>query len=159
MFQRPSSFFQDGEGNLLPVLKSSLISLENRERPATSLVRFQIADEGLLTMVKFRRLLQELEPTLCAIRNFEMIYGSNSDLKFEEVGHEFWRRFNRHSRESAASSTKNLYGNPYPSARQQAPFSGTITTILFRYAYPPLQRNEPRGSKQGSMPEQPRLPF
>jgi len=144
------SFYQDSAGQLLPLIKSSLVSLENRERPATSLVRLLFIDEGLLTMTKFARVLEELEPLLCALRNFELIYGANSDRNFEQAGHEFWRRFARYGQQSESMYTRDLFGSRSQPQQTRPPISATITTIFFKYAYPPYSRKESRGSRQGS---------
>lgn len=149
------NFYRNSAGQLLPVIKSSLISMENRERPATSLVRLLFVDEGLLTMTKFARVLRELEPLLCALRNFELIYGANSKRNFEQAGREFWRRFARYSQQSESTYARDLFGNRPQSLPKRPPFSGTITTIFFKYAYPPLSRKEPWGSRQGSTPDEP----
>jgi hypothetical protein len=148
------SLYRDAGGGLLPVLRSTLVALEHRERPATSLVRFLFVDEGLLTLAKFIRVLEELEPLLCAIGNFELIYGSNSDLNFKEAGHEFWRRFGRHSRESEAPYTRDLFGSRAQPVQPRVPFAGIMTTIFFQYAYPPLSRKDFRGSRQSSTCDQ-----
>ena len=139
--------YRDSSGDLYPVIKSSVISLADRERPASSLVRFLFVEEGLLTLVKFQRILAELEPVLCALRNFELIYASNSKGNFEQAGHEFWKRFARH--------TERSHGSSLSSARQRPRLDGTITTILYRWAYPPLRRHEHRGSKQSSTSPEP----
>jgi hypothetical protein len=144
------SFYQDSAGQLLPLIKSSLISLENRERPTTSLVRLLFIDEGLLTMTKFARVLEELEPVLCALRNFELIYGANSDRNFEQAGREFWRLFARYNQQSESNYTRDLFGSRFQPQQTRLPISATITTIFFKYAYPPHSRKESRGSKQGS---------
>ena len=135
---------------MLPVLRSTLVALEHRDRPATSLVRFLFVDEGLLTLVKFARALDDLEPLLCAIGNFELIYGSNSNLNFEEAAREFWRRFGRHSRASDAPHKRDLFGNPVQPFQPRLPFAGMMTTIFFQYPYPPLSRKDFEGSKQSS---------
>lgn len=149
------SFYQDSKGQLLPVIKFSLISLENRERPASSLVRFLFVDEGLLTMTKFARILEELEPLLCALRNFELIYGANSDRNFERAGSEFWRRFARYNQHSESNYTRDLFGSRPQPVQQRTPISATITTIFFKYAYPPHSRKESQGSRQGSTSDEP----
>lgn len=149
------SFYQDSAGQLLPVIKSSLISLENREHPATTLVRLLFVDEGLLTMTKFARVLEELEPLLCALRNFELIYGANSDRNFEQAGREFWRRFARYSQQSEPTYTRDLFGTRSHTQQTSTPIFATITTIFFKYAYPPYSRKESRGSRQGSTSDEP----
>ena len=46
--------FTKGDGGFLPEIQSTLISLVDRTKPATSLVRFIFVDEGLLTIIEIR---------------------------------------------------------------------------------------------------------
>ena len=126
------TLYRDVRDGLLPVLRSTLVALENRERPATTLVRLLFVDEGLLTHAKFVRVLEELESLLCAIGNFELIYGSNSDLNFKQAAREFWRRFGRYSRAPEAPYRRDLFGKPVQPVEPRVPFAGTMTTIFFQ---------------------------
>lgn len=149
----PSSFYREANGELSPVLKSSPISLQSRHDPATSLVRILFVDEGLLSMTKFERVLVELEPLLCHLGDFELIYGSNSDHNFVQADREFHRRFSHHRHESGPSYGRDLFGHRPAPVPDHVPFSGEFVTILFRYAYPPTRRKEAQSSRVGSISE------
>ena len=149
----PSSFYRVASGELSPVLKSSPISLQNRYDPATSLVRLSFVDEGLLSMTKFERVLVELEPLLCRLGDFELIYGSNSDCNFAQADREFHRRFDHHRHEPGPTYGRDLFGHRPAPVPTHVPFSGEFVTILFRHAYPPTRRMEAQSSRVGSISE------
>lgn len=60
-------------------------------------------------MTKFKRVLEELKAVLIALRNFELIYASNSDHNFARAGTEFWRYFARYRHQTGPSYDQDLY--------------------------------------------------
>jgi hypothetical protein len=149
----PMSFYQDANRELSSVLKSSVISLEDRYCPATSLVHILFVDEGLLSMSKFQRVLVEMEPVLCHLGNFELIYGSNSERNFEQAGREFDRRFARHRQQPGPTYGQDLFRHRPAPVPNRVPFTGQCVTIFFKYAYPPLRRKYAQSSTVGSITE------
>ncbi len=149
----PSSFYREANGELSSVLKSLPISLQSRDDPATSLVRILFVDEGLLSMTKFERVLVELEPLLCQLGDFELIYGSNSDCNFAQADREFHRHFDHHRHKTGPTYGRDLYGHWPAPVPDHVPFSGEFVTILFRYAYPPTRRKEAQSSRVSSIAE------
>jgi len=138
----PQRLFTDVTGRMHPLLGSFPIALATPANPSGSLVRFLFADEGLLTVEKFRRYLSVLAPLMRAIRNFEVIYASNSNQNFAAAREEFARQFaptravaqailGRNWREPSPGSTKNNSG-----------LHAKFTPILFRVSYPQLRHSE-----------------
>jgi hypothetical protein len=85
--------FCDASGRLFPVLAAFPISVADRTRPNTSLVRFFFADEALLSAVKFCRFLTVAERLLRALATFEVVYASNSAHNFAHAETAFRDRF------------------------------------------------------------------
>jgi hypothetical protein len=145
-----SKIFTTGADVLRPEIQSTLISLVDRTQPVTSLVRFIFVDEGLLTTAKFERVLTAMSALLRAVAYFELIYVAASDHNFREA-----TAFFRKELVIAAERRQQLLnpewrktsGNRSLSA---LPMGQQFTTLLLRFSYPSLQRNEPHGSRQGS---------
>lgn len=135
----PSVNFSGANGILLPALASSPVAIADRVHPASSLVRFLFADEALLTEEKFRRFLTTAEPLLRAIGNFEVIYISNSAHKFPTAEEVFWKHF-----AAKRLDPQRVLCNDWrrQKARIDSTLSAKFTTVLFKYHYPSLRRNE-----------------
>ncbi len=139
--------FMGVEGKLHSLLGSFPISLADRTRPAQSSVRFAFIDEGHSTSEKFLRFLSVADPLLRAVGNFELVYVSVSAFNFLAAKHAFWSRFS-----SASPLSPRLFDDDTRSVAPQhrAPLQASFTTILLEYSYPKIQRNEIRGSREGS---------
>lgn len=143
LFTKPSSI-------LLPELQATLTSIVDTAQPVTSLVRFIFIDEGLLTTSKFERVLTAISELLRAVARFEVICVATSDHNFRNATAFFRKKFvtGLGQRQQALnpewlehSRNRSL---PASAARPQ------FTTLLLRFSYPSLQRNEPHGSGHGS---------
>lgn len=134
----PQAIFTDKNGKLQPLLASSAISLSNPKQPSICLTQFLFADEALLTTEKFIRFLSVTEPLLRAIGNFEVIYASNSPHNFVAAEREFRNRF------ATRSAAQAILGSNWrePAPMQHPPVKAEFTTVLFRYSYPNIRRNE-----------------
>jgi len=138
------------DGSLRSAIQSTLISLVDRREPAHSVVRFIFVDENLLTISKFERVLTALSDLLRAVENFEVIYVATSTHNFEDAAALFRRTFaigGERRQELFHLEWRNPLPNRPPSPR---PLRPQFTTLLLRFNYPPLYRNELRGSQQGS---------
>jgi hypothetical protein len=143
--------FTTESGTLLSEIQSVLISLVDRAQPATSLVRFIFVDEGLLTTSKFERVLSGMSSLLRAVGYFELIYVAISDHNFREAAASFRKEFS-----AGAQSRQELLDPEWqssPRTRPQSPLElrPLFTTLLLRFSYPSRQKNEPHGSRQGSV--------
>jgi hypothetical protein len=153
-FSRTRNFdprmFTTERATLLSEIQSSLISLVDPTLPADSLVRFIFVDEGLLTTSKFERVLRAMAGLLQAVAYFELIYVAASDHNFGEAAALFWKEFAVES-----ERRQQLLSPEWRNTSQKRPLPALtlrpqFTTLLLRFSYPPLQRNEPHGSRQGS---------
>jgi hypothetical protein len=142
----PRIFAEGGDG-LSSTIQSVLISLVDRTQPARSLVRFIFVDEGLLTVTRFERFLSSLDPLLRAVGCFELIYVAASDHNFREaaalVRRQFLARAERQQQSLHPAWQRSAERNPPQPA---SPLRPQFTTLLLRFSYPSLQRNEPRCS-------------
>ena len=138
------------DGCLRLDIQSVLISLADPTQPAASLVRFIFVDEGLLTTAKFERVLRSLDSLLRAVADFELIYVATSDHNFRAAAILFRKQF-----AAVSKRTQGVFGfdlrtvsrSPESSASRLHP---RFTTLLLRFPYPSLQRNERHGSRPGS---------
>ena len=134
----PQAIFTDKHGKLHPLLASSATSLANPKQPSCSKVQFLFADEALLTTEKFIRFLSAVESLLRALGSFGVIYASNSPHNFVAAEREFRSRF---ATQSAAQAILGSNWREEPPLRHP-PVKAEFTTVLFRYSYPTLRRNE-----------------
>lgn len=142
--------FTTESGCLLPEIQSTPISLVDRAQPASSLVRFIFIDEGLLTTSKFERVLTAMSELLQAVAYFELIYVATSDHNFHETATFFRKEFvigTERRQESLNPEWRHTARNCPQSA---LPLRAEFTTLLLRFSYPPLQKNESHGSWHGS---------
>ncbi len=145
-----SEILVTSNGTLRPEIRSLLVSVADRTRPATSLVRFMFIDEGLLTTNKFGRVLAALSAVMRAVAHFELIYVATSDHNFREAAALFHKTF------AAAPPQRQQPLDPEWTRTDQKlsqltpPFHPQFTTVLLRFSYPSFQRNEPHGSRHGS---------
>lgn len=123
------------------------VALADRTQPATSLVRFAFVDEGLLSTRKFSRFLTDLAPLLHELGSFELVYVACSNHNFPAAESQFRYHFQPIV---PAEHRTLLPGLERPAQRRRAPRNAQFSTLLFHYSYPPIQRNEPRGSVHGS---------
>lgn len=145
----PQIFSTENE-SLLPEIQSTLISLADRTQPATSLVRFIFVDEGLLTITKFQRVLTAMDDLLRAVAHFELIYVATSDHNFREAATFFQKEFVVGSERRQELLNPEWKSTPRNRPQSALPLRPQFTTLLLRFSYPALQRNEPHGSRQGS---------
>jgi hypothetical protein len=135
-------------GVLHPEIQSTLISIVDPTQPAASLVRFIFVDEGLLTTSKFERVLTAMSELLQAVAYFELIYVATSDHNFREAA-AFFRKF-----VTGAERRQEPLNPEWRNTARNSPSLLTLrpqfTTLLLRFSYPALQRNELHGSRQGS---------
>ncbi len=131
-------------------IQSTLISVVDRTQPATSLVRFICVDEGMLTITKFQRVLTAMSALLRAVAYFELIYVATSHHNFREAATLFRKEFavgSERWQQVLDPDWQNISLNrPVPPVHLRPQF----TTLLLRFSYPSLQRNELHGSRQGS---------
>lgn len=149
-----SHFFTEVRGIAADDLSSSFafsntfpVAVADRTQPATSLVRFVFVDEGLLSTRKYGRFLTDMAPLLHELGTFELVYVACSSHNFPAAEHEFRRQF----QPLVAPQQRALL----PELRTESPprrvlRNALFTTLLFHYSYPPIQRNECRGSVHGS---------
>lgn len=123
------------------------ISVADRMHPATSLVRFVFLDEGLRSTRRFSRFLTGMGSLFHALGSFELIYTACSAYNFAGAEREFRRRFEPLL---PVQQTTLLPGLESGTGRRSVPCQARLSTLLFHYSYPSLQRNEPRGSVDGS---------
>jgi hypothetical protein len=135
----PHGIFADVNGKLHPLLAASAISLANAKQPSCSKVQFLFADEALLTTEKFIRFLSVTESLLRTLGNFEVIYASNSPHNFAAAEKEFRNRFATRSVTAQGILGRNWRED---SPVQHPPVKAEFTTVLFRYSYPNIRRNE-----------------
>jgi len=139
--------FCNAVGDLCPAIRSLLISLAGRTQPAGSLVRFVFVDEGLLTTAKFERVLATMDGLLRSIGYFELIYVALSEHNFKEAAVLFHKHFSTATQTRQASLNpdwqRNVSRNQLPVMAQLRP---QFTTVLYRFHYPSLRRNELRCS-------------
>jgi hypothetical protein len=149
----PQALYTDATGRMHPLLGSFPIALANPASPSESFVRFLFADEGLLTVEKFRRYLSVLAPLMRAMRSFEVLYASNSNQNFVAAKEEFARHFAPTLAAAQAILGRNWRESPRGSARNNSGLHATFTTLLFHLSYPQLRRSE-RASLSASRPLQ-----
>jgi hypothetical protein len=137
--------FSDRHGKIFSSLASYPISLVDRTRPMTSLVRFLFADEALLSTAKFHRFLSGAERLLRALETFELVYASNSAHNFAEAESAFQNRF------AVTSPAKQGYldtdwqsGHLHEDPKGSHPFHARFTTLLLHANYPKIRRSESR---------------
>jgi hypothetical protein len=138
--------FTTTDGALCPGLHFTLISLADRTHPATSLVRCAFVDEGLLTTAKFRRVLCAIAPLLVSLGQFELIYVGTSDHNFEEAASIFWKKFSRGPQIRQPLLQPDWRTVPANPAKNSERFDPKFVSLLLRFHYPPLARNELRCS-------------
>jgi hypothetical protein len=141
-----SRIFATSCGTLYPEIHFTLISLADRTRPATSLLRCAFVDEGLLTTAKFRRILPVLAPLLASVGQFELIYVGTSDHNFEEAARIFWQQFSHGPQTQQQVLQQDWRLSPSNPVKTSARFDPKFVTLLLRFHYPPLARNELRCS-------------
>ena len=142
----PRAFSSAGEG-LWPALRFLLISLADRMHTAYSLVRFVFVDEGLLTTTKFERVLTTLGPLVRSVGYFELVYVALSENNFQEAAAIFRKQFSGDAKMRQATLNPNWQRNvaqAQPSSTE--PLRPQFTTVLYRFHYPSLRRNELRCS-------------
>lgn len=131
----------------LPFSATFPVSIADRAYPATSLVRFAFIDEGLRSTRRFSRFLTDMAPLFDALGTFEVLYTACSTYNFSASEHEFRRRF----QPLVLSQQRALLpGLERGLDSRRVPRNAQFTTLLFHHSYPPIQRNEPRGSVRGS---------
>jgi hypothetical protein len=145
----PEIFKKEG-GDFLPEIQSVLISLVDRTKPATSLVRFIFVEEGMLTTSKFERVLAAIAELLRAVAHFELIYVATSDHNFSAAAALFWQEFVVESEQRQQLLSPEWRKTPGERLLPALPLRPQFTTLLLRFSYPPLQRNEVHGSRHGS---------
>ena len=145
-----SQSFTNESGNLLPEIQYVLISLVDRTTPATSLVRFIFVDEGMLTTSKFERVLAAMSEMLRAVGYFELIYVATSDHNFPQAAALFRKEFLVDSEQRQQLLNPEWQKTPGHRSLSALPLRPQFTTLLLRFSYPPLQRNEVHGSRHGS---------
>lgn len=135
--------FTDEHARLHPLLASFPLSLADRTRPVSSIVRFAYLDEGLSSIEKFLRFLSTADPFLRALVNFEVVYVAVTDLHFAAAKAAFWDRFAK-----VPQPTLRLFDDVSRSVATQprAMIQPTFTTLRLLYSYPTLRRNEAKGS-------------
>jgi hypothetical protein len=141
-----SGIFTTTDGALCPELHFMLISLADRTRPSTSLLRCAFVDEGLLTTAKFRRVLRGIAPLLVSLGQFELIYVATSDHNFEEAASIFWQQFSRGPQKQQPLLQQDWRIVPASPVKNSERFDPKFVTLLLRFHYPPLARNELRCS-------------
>jgi hypothetical protein len=143
-FERVRGIYVNDDGRRLhPLLSAFPISLNDKERPARSSVRFVFIDEGLSGEGKFLRFLDAAGPLLHAIGTFEVVYVANSESIFPFVKKAFWSRFSRSASPSPGLFCDDLHTS-CPSSR--SPLDARFTTMLFKHSYPAIQRSKGLGS-------------
>lgn len=147
----PQGLYTDATGRMYPLLASFPIALGAPANAPGSLVRFLFADEGLLTVEKFRRYLSVLAPLMRAVRSFEVLYASNSNQNFLAASQEFARHF-APTRAAAQAILGRNWREPSPgSGRNNSGLHAKFTPMLFRVSYPQLRHSE-RASLSASRP-------
>jgi hypothetical protein len=131
------------EERLHPLLAAFPISLTDRTRPAQSTIRFAFVDEGFSTTEKFLRFLSVAEPLLRAVGDFEVVYVAVSEFNFHAAKAAFWSRFTNSSPSHPRLFDENARSVP---RQHRVPLRARLTTLLFRYTYPTLQRSEAKSS-------------
>jgi hypothetical protein len=126
------------------------VSIADRMQPAISLVRFVFIDEGLLSMHKFSRFLADMAPLLHELGTFELFYVACADYNFPAAEHEFRRQFQPLVPPQQRLLRQDWRTDAHMVSQQHRARNAQFTTLLFHYSYPPIQRNEPRGSVHGS---------
>lgn len=137
----------DSVADGLPFFCVFPIGITDRNHPATSPVRLAFIDEGLRSTRRFSRFLTAMGPLFHALGTFELVYTACSAYNFTAAEHEFRRRFQPLMPAQQAALLPELESG---AGRSRVPCHAQLTTLLFHYSYPPLQRNEPRGSVDGS---------
>lgn len=122
------------------------IVIADREHPSTSLVRFVFIDEGLLSMRKYGRYLTEMAPLWHQLRTFELVYVACSDCNFEAAEREFRRQFSPIVPTQQRALRPDWQDDVCMDRQHRPPLNAWFTTVLFEHSYPPIQRNEARGS-------------
>ena len=142
----PSALIRVNHGQLRPFLSVFPISIVDYTQPTTSVVRFAFIDEGMLSIRKFSRFLDDLAALMLEVRRFDVVYTSVSNINFplaEKVFRKIFQAPVKHRQqilgEFATRSTKDL---PHGSR----PLRACFTRLVFHFAYPQLLRSEPRGS-------------
>jgi len=138
--------FTAADGILLPEFRSTSISLADRTQPGHSLVRFAFFDEGLLTTTKFQRVFQAMTELLWAVSAFELIYVAISDHNFREASAIFWKEFSTDTQREQGYLHPDWRNVPPARPTPSSPLSPQFTTLLLRFHYPSLTRNELRCS-------------
>jgi len=122
------------------------IAIEDKESPATSLVRFVFLDEGLLSMRKYGRFLTEMAPLWRELGTFELVYVACSNGNFAAAEREFRRQFSPIVPAQQRALRPDWHPDASTSRQHRPPLNTWFTTVLFEHSYPPIQRSEMRGS-------------
>jgi len=141
----------NSQGSLLSEIQTTLISLADRTQTATTLVRFVFIDEGLLTVTKFQRMFTSMRELLRAAGNTEVIYVATSDHNFREAAAWFRKEVTNPELQRQPfldADWRNVSRHPFFPRSQFVP---RFTTLLLRWNYPSLRRNERQGSQQSSL--------
>lgn len=142
----PAAYLAGEAGRVSEFLETFPVALDDRDHPASSLVRFAFLDEGLLSTAKFTRYLDELTPLLCAVRVFEVIYVATSEHNFSEAEAIFNRRFVRPQQQRQQSFDGFRTTSPRQRTTASPGIHPSFVTLLFHYRYPKLLRSEAHGS-------------
>jgi hypothetical protein len=140
----PLELFTDDRGKLQPLLAAFPISIAERAHPSSSPVRFLFPDEALLTTEKFSRFLSVIDRLLCALGSFEVIFASSSAHNFPVAEELFRKQFAPPDAATQATFEQDWRENRRVTIERRPPASARFTTILLRYNYPQLRRNESR---------------
>jgi len=142
----PEVYLAGEAGRVSEFIEALPVALDDREHPASSLVRFVFLDEGLLSTVKFARYLDELTPLFHAVRVFEVVYVATADHNFSEAGAIFQRRFVRPQQQRQQTFDGFRASSPGLRVTPAAGIHPSFVTLLFHYRYPKLLRSEVQGS-------------
>ncbi len=146
----PSTLVHVNHGQLRSFLSAFPISVVDYTQPATSVVRFAFIDEGMLSIRKFSRFLEDLAALMLEVRTFDVVYTSVSNINFPLAEKVFRKTF-----QAPIKHRQQVFGE-FPSRPTQGwpsgsrPFHARFTRLVFHFAYPQLLRSEPRGSVQRS---------
>ena len=141
-----SRMITEGGVSFSSSIQSALISIADRTRPATALVRFVFIDEGMLTVAKFDRFLESLAPLLRAVAYFELVYVATSDHNFRTSAALFRNQFAGDTGRQQELLNPEWQRSTPRNGPSSLPLRAQFTTMLLRFSYPSLQRNELRCS-------------
>jgi hypothetical protein len=141
-----SDTFLSPLGRIQAPLDSFPISVADRMRPSTSIVRFAFIDEGMLTTTKFSRFLRAAKPLFESLGNAEVIYIASSIYNFAASKYVFEHCFSPHPYANQQTLGPDWHRDAKTFAKSQIKVGIQIcpqfTTLLFHYTYPKLRRKE-----------------